>query len=90
MNENLHNGYVISGIGLLNKHNPPQDSESSKLNEINISVDNGDVNYDCCYMNSSTGYVINNHNIIDYKNKRDIFYQHIKNKKWWITGWCRH
>ena len=36
-----------------------------------MSVENGDVNGDYCYMNSSTWYIINNHNYIDHNNKRD-------------------
>ena len=34
-------------------------------------VDNVDVNNDYCYMNSSTGQDINNHNFMDYTKKRD-------------------
>ena len=41
---------------------------------MNISVDNGDVNDDDLYMNSSTGYVINNYNYIDYTKKRYKIY----------------
>ena len=33
---------------------------------MNMSVENGDVNVDYFYINSSTVYVINNHNYIDY------------------------
>ena len=55
-NETLHNGYVSSGIGLLNRNTPPQDNESGNLNEINMSVENGDVNGDYFHMNSSIGY----------------------------------
>ena len=40
---------------------------------MNIGVDNGDVNGDYFYMNSSTGSVIKNHNLIDYTKKRDKF-----------------
>ena len=36
-----------------------------------MSVENGDINGDYCYMNSYTGSVINNQNSIDYTNKRD-------------------
>ena len=71
MNETLHNGYVSSGIGLLNSHTLPQDNESSKLDDMNVSVGNSDINGDYFYMNTSTGYVINNHNSIDYTKKRD-------------------
>ena len=46
INETLQNGDVISGIGLLNSHTLPQYEESNELNEINMSVDNGDVNGD--------------------------------------------
>ena len=38
---------------------------------MNMSVDNGDDNGDYCYMNSFTGYDINNHNSIDYTKERD-------------------
>ena len=41
---------------------------------MNISVDNSDVNGDYFYMNSSTGFVINNHNYIDYTKKRYEIY----------------
>ena len=71
MNATLWNGDVISGIGLTNIPNPPQDKKSSKLNKMNMSVDNGDVNSDYCYMNGYTGSVINNHNYIYYTKKRD-------------------
>ena len=65
---------MSSGIGLLNSHTLPQYNESSKLNEMNISVYNCDVNGAYCYMNSSTGYDINNHNSIDYTKKIDEIY----------------
>ena len=58
MNETLHNGDVSIVIGLINSQTLPQSSKVSQLNDINISVDNGDVNGDYCYMNSSTGCVI--------------------------------
>ena len=44
MNDTLQNGDLSSGIGLLNIHTLPQYNESSDLNEMNMSVDNGDVN----------------------------------------------
>ena len=66
------NGDENSLTGLINSPpSPPKDKESSKLNEMNMSVKNGDVNGDYCYMNISTGSVINNQNSIDYANKRD-------------------
>ena len=68
MNKNLHNVDVSNGVGLLNSHTPPQDNESIKLTEMNISVDNDDLNGDYCYINSSTGSVINNHNYRVTKN----------------------
>ena len=71
MNETLQNENGSSGIGLLNIHTLPQDNVSSKLNEMNMSVDNGYVKGDYFYMNSSTGYFIKNHIFIDYANKRD-------------------
>ena len=67
MNDNLQNGYVNSVIGLLNSHTLPQDNESINLNDMNMSVENG--NY--CYMNSSIISESKNHNSIDYTNKRD-------------------
>ena len=36
-----------------------------------MSVNNGDVNGDYCYMKSSTGYASNNQNSIDYTKERD-------------------
>ena len=36
-----------------------------------MSVENGDTNGDYYYMNSFNGSIINNHNSIEYKNKRD-------------------
>ena len=36
-----------------------------------MRVENGDVNGDCCYMNSSTESVIRNNSFIEYTNKRD-------------------
>ena len=41
MNKTLHNGDVSNGIGLLNRHNLPQDNESSDLNDMDMSVENG-------------------------------------------------
>ena len=38
---------------------------------MNISFDNGDINGDYLYINSSTGSVIRNNNSIEYKNKID-------------------
>ena len=38
---------------------------------MNMSVYKSDINGDYFYMNSSTGSDINNHNYIDYTNKRD-------------------
>ena len=74
--ETLQNGDVSSVIGLLNIHTLPQGNESSKLNEMNMSVDNGDVNGDYCYMNIYTRYFISNHNTIDYEKKRYEIYTH--------------
>ena len=71
MNGNLHNGYASSLFGLLNSHTSHQDNESSKLNDLNMSVDNGCVNGDYFYMNSSTVSDIKNHNSVDYTNKID-------------------
>ena len=70
MNNNKKKGDASSGIGLLNIQTHPQDNEPSNLNEMNMSVDNGDFNGDYCYMNSSTVSESNNHNSIDYTNKR--------------------
>ena len=74
MNETLQNGDVGSGIGLLNSHTIPQHKKSSKLNKINISVINSDINADYCYMNTYTGSVIINHNYIYYSKKRYEIY----------------
>ena len=71
INETLHHGDVSSGIGLLNSHNIPQDIESSKLDEMNMSFDNGGINGDYFYMNSSTGSESNHDNLIDYTKKID-------------------
>ena len=57
MKVTLQNGDMSSGIGLLNIHTIPQANKASKLNEMNMGVDNGDVIGDYCYMNSSTGSV---------------------------------
>ena len=79
MKETLHNGYVSSGIGLLNIHTLPEDNQSIEQNEMNISVDNGYGNGHCCYRNSSTAFVIGNPNYIYhlYIKKRINFYQQI-------------
>ena len=69
-NKTLSNGDVISGIGLLKSNILPQDNESKKLNEINMSVENGDVNGDYFYMNCFTGSDVKNHISIDYTKKR--------------------
>ena len=47
---------------------------------MNISVENGDVNVDYCYINTSTGSESKNHKYIDYTKKRDEIY----NKKYII------
>ena len=73
MDDTLYNGDVSSGIGLLNRHTLPQDNKSSKLNEMNMSYENGDVNDNYCYINSYTGSVINNNNSIDYTKKKMKF-----------------
>ena len=39
-----------------------------------MSADNGVVNGGYYYINSSTGYVINNNNFIEYTKKRDEIY----------------
>ena len=57
---------MSSGLVLLNIHTLPKSSESSKLNEINMSVDNADFNGTCFYMNSSFVCYIMNHNSIGY------------------------
>ena len=69
MDDTLYNGDVSSGIGLLNRHTLPQDNKSSKLNEMNMSVDNGDFNGDYFYMNIYTVSESKNQNYIDYANK---------------------
>ena len=69
MIKTLQNGDVSSVIGLLNSHTLPQYNESSQLNDMNMSVDNGDVNGCYFYINSSTGSDINNNSSIDYTNK---------------------
>ena len=73
MNDTLQNGDVSSVIGLLKSHTLTQAKKSSKLNDINIIVDNVDDNGDYCYINSSTIYVINNHNSVDYTKKINKF-----------------
>ena len=73
MNDTVQNGDVSSGIGLINIHTLPQDSELSTLNEVNMSVENGDINGDYFYMNGSTGSESKNHDSIDYKNKKMKF-----------------
>ena len=40
INETLHHGDISSGISLLNIHTFPQSNETSKLNEMNMSVEN--------------------------------------------------
>ena len=60
---------MSSGIGILKNHTTPQYNESNNLNEMNISVDNGDANCDSFYINIFTGSESKNHNYIDYKNK---------------------
>ena len=71
INETLHEGDVSSGIGLLNSHTLPQANKSSKANEMNMSVYNGNDNVDYCYINISTVSGERNHNSIDYTDKRD-------------------
>ena len=42
---------------------------------MSMNVDNDDVNGDYCHINGSTGSIINNHNLIYLKKKRDKFLQ---------------
>ena len=67
MNANLQNGDVSSGISLLNSHTLTQCNKSINLNDMNMSVENGDV----YGVNSSTGSESKNHNCIYYTNKSD-------------------
>ena len=55
IHETLQNGDACSEIGLLNCHTVPQDNKSSKLDDMNMCVKNGDVNGEYCYINISTG-----------------------------------
>ena len=71
INETLYKGNVSSEIGLLYSHIFIQSNKSSKLNKMNMSIDNGDINGNYCYMNSSTWSVVNNQNPIDYTNNID-------------------
>ena len=38
-----------------------------------MNVENSGVNFGYCCINSFTVSIINNHNLVDYKNKRDEF-----------------
>ena len=71
INDTLNHLDVSNVIGLLRSHTIPQDNESSKLTQINMSVYNVDNNVDYCYINSSTGYESNNHSYVHYTNKGD-------------------
>ena len=71
MNATLHNEDFSSGIGLLKSHTLLQYNYSSKLNDMNMSVDNGDINGYYFYMNISYGSKSKNHNSIDYTKKSD-------------------
>ena len=71
INDTYHSVDLIIVIGLLNIHNFPQDNQSSKLDYINMIVENGVDNGHYCYIDISTIYVIKNHNIVEYTNKRD-------------------
>ena len=75
MNNNLWNGDVSIGIVLLNNRTLPQDKESNNLNDMNMSVDNGDVNGDYFYMNIFTRSYSNIQNFIDYTIKNNFFDQ---------------
>ena len=55
INVTLQNGDVISGIGLLNRHTPHKDNDSSNFNDMNMGAKRFHVNGGYCYMNSSTG-----------------------------------
>ena len=69
MNETLKNVDVTSLIGLVTCHNLSQANKSRKPNETNMSVKDGDVNTDYCYINGSSVSAINNHNFIGYTKK---------------------
>ena len=73
MNENSQSVGLIIWISLLNSHTLPPDNKSSKMDDTNNSVDNGGVNCDYCYINSSTVSVINNNILIYYKHKKINF-----------------
>ena len=71
MNDTLQNVDMISWTGLLKSNTIPLYNEWSQLNHMNMSVDNGDVNDNYCYMSGCTVYESKNHNPIEYNNKRD-------------------
>ena len=71
MSANLQNGDFSIVIGLLKRQTLPKNRESSNLNAMNVSPQNFDVNCGYWYMNSPNLFESNNHNSIDYTNKRD-------------------
>ena len=64
MNDNLKDGDVSSGIGLINSHTIPQCNKYFNLNGMNWGFKNGDV--------SGGHYYMNNHTVPEAKNKKSI------------------
>ena len=69
INANLQNGYLSSGIGLINIHILSQCNKSSNLNEMNWDSKDVDISAGNCYMNSHTVSEANNNKTIDYTKK---------------------
>ena len=71
MNDNLQNGYVSSGIGLINSHTLPQCNKSINSNEMNWGVKMFNVSDGNCYKNIHTVYESKNHSSVYSTNKSD-------------------
>ena len=65
MNDNLKNGDVSGGIGLLNSNTSPQFKKPSKSNQMNWGIKNGDGSGGNCYINIHTVSKAKNQNYID-------------------------
>ena len=71
MNDDLQNGCVSSGIGLINSHTLPQCNKWSNSTEINWGVKNINISGGHSYTNSHTPSEAKNHSSVYSKKKSD-------------------
>ena len=68
--DDLNNGDVSRGIGLLKSHTLPQFNESSYFNDMDWDVENLDVMGRNCFIDIRTLSKAKNKNSVDFTNKK--------------------